>query len=197
LKTPLKTIVWDIDDVLNDLTAVWFEHAWRPEHPTSLRFEDLTENPPHRILGVPLADYLASLDAFRASALGQSLPVRADVLRWFNEHGAAFRHIALTSTPFASAPASASWVLRHLGRWIRVVGFVPSPRPDDLPPRYDETKRAFLEWWGKADYFVDDRPDNVAGAQPAGITAFLAPRPWNGATENPLTKLAAVSGAHA
>lgn len=196
MKATLKTIAWDIDDVLNDLTEAWFEHAWKPEHPTSLRFDKLTENPPHRILGVSLADYLASLDAFRASAF-ESLPVRPGVLQWFENYGASFRHIALTATPFASAPLSAAWVLRNLGRWIRVVGFIPSPRPDDLPPRYDETKGAFLEWWGKADYFVDDRPDNCAGAQAAGITTFLAPRPWNDATENPLTKLAAVSGAHA
>lgn len=197
MKTFLKTIVWDIDDVLNDLTAAWFEHAWKTEHATSLRFEDLTENPPHRILGVSLTDYLASLDAFRASAYGQSLPVRTDVLQWFEKYGAAFRHVALTATPFASAPSSAAWVLRNLGRWIRVVGFVPSSRPDDLPPKYDQTKDAFLDWWGKADYFVDDRPDNCASAQALGITTFLAPRPWNDATENPLTKLAAASGAHA
>ena len=196
MKATLKTIAWDIDDVLNDLTEAWFEHAWKREHATSLRFDELTENPPHRILGVPLAEYLASLDAFRASAF-ESLPVRPDVLQWFEKYGAAFRHVALTATPFASAPLSAAWVLRNLGRWIRVVGFIPSPRPNDLPPKYDETKGAFLEWWGKSDYFVDDRPDNCADAQAAGITTFLAPRPWNDATENPLTKLAAVSGAHA
>ncbi|MGH9423373.1 MAG: cupin domain-containing protein, partial [Thermoanaerobaculia bacterium] len=147
---PLKTIVWDVDDVLNDLTRAWFETAWRPSHSRvpELRFEDLVENPPHRILGVDQSEYLDSLDFFRASEQARGLSPRGDVLRWFEEHGAAFRHVALSAVPASAASASAAWVVRNFGRWIRVVGFVPSSRPGDGLPRYDETKKGFLEWWG-------------------------------------------------
>lgn len=190
----LKTIVWDVDDVLNDFTRVWFERAWQREHPEStIAFGDLIENPPHRVLCAPLAEYLDSLDAFRASEIGMALPPREDVLRWFDAYGSAFRHIALTATTAVAAPASAAWVLRHFGRWFRVVGFVPSARPGDTHPVYDESKAAFLEWWAQADYFVDDRPENVAGALAIGITAFAAPQPWNAGTDRPLTSLAAAA----
>ena len=180
----MKTIVWDVDDVLNELTA-----AWLREVPGSIRFDELTQNPPHELLGIPLSDYLDSLDRFRVSDAGQSLPPRADVLQWFEEHGPNFRHIALTSTPAFNASASAAWVMKHFGRWIRVFGFVPSPRPNDSLPQYDETKQSFLQWWEKADYLVDDRPETIAAARAIGITALTMPQPWNGATENPLAQL--------
>lgn len=186
----MKTIVWDVDDVLNDLTRVWFETSWQREHPESagLRYEDLTENPPHRILRCSLADYLASLDAFRSSEAA-ALPPREELLRWLERHGAAFRHVALTAVPAFAAPISAAWVMRHYGRWIRLFGFVPSPRPGDNFPIYDESKAAFLQQLAKADFFVDDRPDNLEGARDLGIVTLTEPRPWNKATESPLERL--------
>ncbi len=48
----MKTIVWDIDDVLNDLTRAWFETAWLPAHrECRLTYEELKVNPPHELLG--------------------------------------------------------------------------------------------------------------------------------------------------
>ena len=48
----MLTIVWDVDDVLNDLMAVWFRDAWLPKHAACpVRYEEITENPPHRVLG--------------------------------------------------------------------------------------------------------------------------------------------------
>lgn len=191
----LKTIVWDVDDVLNDLTREWFESAWQQEHPTSaaIRFEDLKENPPHGILGVSLPHYLESLDRFRASATGRSLTPRADVLQWFERYGSVFRHVALTATTAAAAPDATAWVLRNFGRWFRVVAFVPSPRPGVDLPQYDANKTSFLQWLSKADFFVDDRPDNLEGARSLGIATLPAPAPWNDATVSPLRTLTAVA----
>jgi hypothetical protein len=80
------------------------------------------------------------------------------------------------------APVSAAWVARHFGRWIRTFHFVPSTRPDETIPAYDQTKRDFLHWWGRADALVDDHPGHVESARVLGLRAWLVPRPWNAAT---------------
>jgi hypothetical protein len=49
----MRTIVWDVDDVLNDLMAQWFSRGWKRERPTgAAEYCDLNENPPHASLGV-------------------------------------------------------------------------------------------------------------------------------------------------
>lgn len=181
----MQTIVWDVDDVLNDLTRAWFEGAWHPAHPErELRYEDLTENPPHRVLGVELDPYLVSLDAFRLSEEGRNLEPAGDLLTWFRQHGAAFRHVALTATPRICAPHVAAWVMRHFGDWIRSFHFVPSPRAQQPVPLYDQGKGEFLRWFGRADVFVDDNPAQIEEAENMGIHAVLMPRPWNKGRQN-------------
>ena len=39
----MLTIVWDVDDVLNDLMHAWFKHSWLADHPDGkIRYEDFT-----------------------------------------------------------------------------------------------------------------------------------------------------------
>jgi hypothetical protein len=190
----VKTIVWDVDDVLNDLMRAWLEAAWGPVHPgAALPYERCTENPPHRLLGCTLAAYLASLDAFRLSEAGRNLAPDPGALAWFEAHGARYRHVALTAAPLAAAPHSAAWVLRHFGRWIRSFHFVPSPRLDDALPVYDRSKAEFLDWFGRADLLVDDNPEHVAAAAARGLPAVLVPRPWNGGRGAPAAALAGIA----
>jgi hypothetical protein len=175
----MKTIVWDVDDVLNDLMRRWFESKWLQEHAgCTVSYEMIVENPPDRILGISHDEYLYSLDSFRLSAMQQLLPV-PEVLNWFNKYGHHFRHIALTANPFCAASGSAEWVIRHFGYWIRSFNFVPSMRKTQPENIYDLTKADYLCWWGKADFFVDDNPVHVQAAREIGITSFLMPRPWN------------------
>lgn len=181
LRNPMLTIIWDVDDVLNDLMFVWFEQAWRPCHPECrLSKEDLSENPPHRLLGVSHGEYLASLDAFRLSEKGicQLTPV-SELLAWFHRHGNRFRHAALTATPMAAAPLSAKWVFKHFGFWIRSVNFVPSKREGESIPAYDRNKGEYLQWCGRGDVVVDDNPQTIAEAAALGLRSILIPRPWN------------------
>lgn len=176
----MKTIVWDVDDVLNDLMREWFERAWLPSHPECMvRYETLLENPPHKILGIDHKGYLASLDKFRRSEDVSRMPPNPEVSSWFRQYGQRFCHLALTAVPMAFAPESAAWVTRHFGAWIRSFHFVPSPR-DGMPAiAYDRDKEDFLRWWGRADILVDDNPAHVEGAKRLGIKAMLVPRPWN------------------
>ena len=181
----MKTIVWDVDDVLNDLMRDWFESCWRPSHAgTGIRYEDIAENPPDRVLGMSRADYLRSLDEFRRAELAHQRPV-ADVAAWFGSHGHKCRHLALTAVPLAAAPDSASWVLQHFGQWIRSFNVVPSLRGNE--PALANcflSKKEFFQWLGCRDLiFVDDSEANIAMAQDLGISTLLMPRPWNSGTK--------------
>ena len=84
----MKTMAWDVDDVLNDLLRAWFDQAWRPRDPTcAISYEQLTENPPHAILGTTIDDYRRSLDAFRLSDAGANLPPNPLLVEWFRTFG--------------------------------------------------------------------------------------------------------------
>jgi len=175
----MKTIVWDVDDVLNDLMRGWFEQIWRAPHPScTLNYGDIVKNPPCELLGIRQSDYLCSLDSFRQTDLARLQPV-AETLNWFENHGHKCRHIALTSVPLNAAHLSGGWVMQHFGRWIRSFNIVPSPRDGDKAVDYDHTKKEFLNWWGKADFIVDDSEFNIDTARELGVTGILMPRPWN------------------
>lgn len=175
-----KTIVWDVDDVLNDLMKVWLEDFWTPRHPgTAVTYAEIGDNPPEKLLGVSKREYLASLDQFRLSGAYDRLEPNVEIRKWFVSHGASCRHIALTRTPLATAHISAAWVLKHFGTWIRSFHLIPSPRPGENSPVYDNNKGAYLRYFGKADLLIDDAEDNARSAEKAGVAALLYPRPWN------------------
>lgn len=179
----MKTIVWDVDDVLNEMMRTWFEKAWLPEHPEcTAGYERIVENPPHAILGVPKSEYFASLDNFRLSRTAQEMEPLQETLEWFRMHGTRFRHMALTGAPILASPISAGWVMRHFGFWIRSYHIVPSTPDRGSAPEYDSSKKDFLLWWGKGDILVDDNPRNLEGARAVGLKGVLFPRPWNEST---------------
>lgn len=180
----LKTIVWDVDDVLNDLMYLWLEKGWKEAHPEcTVRYEDLKENPPHGILGIGFEEYTTSLDRYRTQGPYLDLNPVVQVKDWFVNGGGIHRHIALTSVPLHAAHVSAQWVYRHFGTWIRTFHVVPAPRGCRPAPNYDGDKTDFLKWLGKVDMFIDDTQKNVDGAKAAGIHAVLMPRPWNRSRE--------------
>lgn len=187
-------VVWDVDDVLNDLTRAWLEDCWLPEHPThAVRYEDLRENPPHAVLGIPLDQYLSSLDAFRVSSNYAEQPPNPDILAWLRDNGERSRHVALTATALSAAPASAAWVLRHFGRWIREFAIIPASRGGEDVPLYDADKGAWLARRGASAILIDDAPQNLAAAAQAGATGLIWPRPWNGSAASAPATLEALS----
>jgi hypothetical protein len=176
----MKTIVWDIDDVLNDLMRSWFEICWKRKHAgSSIVYADIRENPPHKFLGMNEEEYLRSLDRFRFSTEGEEMKPDAAVLKWFGEHGAYYRHIALTARPIKTVAPAVKWLIRHYGEWFQTISFVPSKRPDEHPQQPDKSKADFLAWIGKADFYIDDLPVHVNSAAALGIKAFLVAQPWN------------------
>ncbi len=176
----MLTIAWDIDDVLNALMREWFNSFWRPAHPDCrLAYEEIKMNPPAPLLGVPLEEYLQSLDAFRLSGDYERMLPNPKILTWFNRYGSSYRHMALTAVPRIAAAASAAWMIKYFGDWIRTFHFVPSARAGDIPTGYESTKIECLGRLQGIDLFIDDHPGHVQAAASLGIRSFLVSRPWN------------------
>lgn len=175
----MLTLVWDVDDILNDLMVQWFLYGWLVEHPDcSISFDGLTSNPPHTVLGVERAAYFESMDRFRGTERAVNMTPDPEVLAWFREHGHRYRHLALTARPLETAPDVAHWVMRHFGAWIRCFGVVPS-RPDSGIPVYDQTKGEFLAWCRLGDVLIDDSTENILQAASLGLRTFQPAQPWN------------------
>jgi hypothetical protein len=175
----MLTIVWDIDDVLNDLMRQWFHSAWLNEYPEcQVSYAELACNPPYEVLGVEPARYLASMDAFRKTEQACNMEPNPEVLSWFRNEGHRFRHIALTARPLETASDVAHWAMRHFGSWIRCFGVVPA-RADVGVPVYDRTKGEFLAWLGRGDVLVDDSAENGRQAASLGLKTMLVAQPWN------------------
>ena len=190
---PMKTIVWDVDDTLNDLMRVWLEAWFLPRHRgVKAAFNDLKVNPPAGILGLTQAEYIRSYDEFRLSGVYAALPPDRAVMSWFRANGHKYRHVALTAVPLCAAHESAGWVYRHFGKWIRTFHVVPSARKNFKAPDYDVTKVDFIRRMDRCDVFVDDSPQNLAPAAKLGVKCLLTPRPWNGAPGTIADVLAAI-----
>ncbi|WP_263419083.1 hypothetical protein [Terriglobus albidus] len=175
----MLTLVWDVDDVLNDLMHQWFHCQWMPDHPECrLRFEDLSCNPPHAALGVSREEYLTSMDLFRRTNRAKEMEPNPEVVAWFFQYGARFRHVALTARPLATAPDVASWVFKYFGLWIRTFGVVPS-RHDADTPLYDLTKGEYLRWLRSGDVLIDDSSENISQAAGLGMRVLQPAQPWN------------------
>ncbi|GAB6183705.1 hypothetical protein [Thermodesulfovibrio hydrogeniphilus] len=175
----MKTIVWDIDDVLNNLMEQWFYEKWLREHSDfKLSYSDLTENPPHKILGITIEEYQESLDEFRLTSY-MNLKPNSEVIDWFNNYGSSFRHIVLTSTPLHTSPIVANWVYTYFCRWIRTIHVIPSYRSYDNSPVYESNKGEFFDWFLPVDLVIDDSITNVNFVTKKGVKAILWPQPWN------------------
>jgi len=175
-----KTIVWDIDDVLNNLTRAWFENVWLPEHADcKLTFSDLDENPPDRILCITRDQYLESLDQFRLSPKADLMEPAPFLLEWFKKNGRLYRHVALTARPRKTVLKAISWTIGHFGPWFQTFSFIPSPRKGETSLQSDTSKADFFRWLGKADFFIDDCERHIEAARALGVESFLADQPWN------------------
>ncbi len=178
----MLTIVWDVDDVLNDLMFQWFTHSWLIAHPEcKLGYDSIRENPPHSVLCVAREEYLDSLDEFRKTERALQMQPNASVLAWLQTNGERFRHVALTARPLESTPGVAHWVMDKFGTWIRCFGVVPT-RTADGAPNYDRNKGEYLSWLGCGDILVDDSVENNLQAESLGMKTLLYPQPWNDST---------------
>ena len=174
------SIVWDVDDVLNDLMHCWLDNKWLPEHlDCQVTFEQITQNTSEQIINASKEEYLLSLDNFRLSKAYFEMKPNPEILAWFKKYGEKARHVALTSVPIKAAHISANWVMKNFGRWIRSFNFIPSSRAGEQIPEYDCSKADYLKWLNKIDVLVEDNEQNIREAEKLGIKGILVRRPWN------------------
>jgi hypothetical protein len=180
----MRTIVWDVDDVLNNLTEYWLV-GWNAKHPeTVIDYPSISKNPPHELFEISFETYLESLDQVRASVgAHDNLTPNAEIREWFKQHGHRYRHVALTARPPHAAGAAAAWVLSHFGGWIRSVAFVPVRKPSHWPD-YDLKKVEYIEWLDREAILIDDSATNVMEVKEKGLNATLFPQPWNSSTQS-------------
>ena len=169
-------LLWDIDDVLNDLMSLFAATVAQKLKP-GVKAAELKSNPPLEALDCTLETYLAALDECRENFLFGSLP-KEEVRTFLRIRGGHFRSAALSSCPMNMAPRSAAWVLRHFGSWIQGVLFVPSPRKKIVIESflYRSKAEAVCELGG---ILIDDAPANVEAVRKAGGRALCFPAPWN------------------
>lgn len=174
MKSPL--LIWDIDDVLNDLTRLCMATTAQKIRP-GIKLEELQQNPPLAELGCSLDEYRNILDECRDKYLYEQAP-RKEVMAFFQEWGSELRSVTLSAAPVSMAPRSAEWVLRHFGRWIQGTIFVPSPRKQIATgmPLFTSKAEAVSVLGG---ILIDDAPQNVKSVRAAGHRAFYFPAPWN------------------
>ena len=169
-------LIWDIDDVLNELTALCIGTTAQKLKP-GIKWEELHTNPPLQELECSLDEYRRILDECRDQYLYSRPPCR-EVLEFFQEWGHLFRSVTLSSSPMHMAPRSAEWVLRHFGSWIQGTIFVPSPRKhvSVATALFASKAEAVLALGG---ILIDDMPINVERVRAAGGEALYFPAPWN------------------
>jgi hypothetical protein len=176
-------ILWDVDDVLNQLMKEWLE-SWHQQEGigrSHVSFDQLTDNPPHNQIGISLQEYHRSLDEFRNSLAARDLIPNKQVLHWFNQHGRDHVHIALTARPTLTMPNQAAWIYNHFGRWIQSVVAVAPARKyvDSQQHAVFQTKAAYAKWLGKPSVLIDDNQENIASVKGICPFALLFPQPWN------------------
>ena len=168
----MLTIAWDVDDVLNDLMASWFEVFCQFEKPScELGYSELVQNPPHKVLGISLDAYLKSLDRFCDGGGDGRLRVNTAIQEWMRTEGRRCRHIGVTAR-HSGISSLRAWVAQHFGLQV----YTPlASRTAWL------SKGIFLqrEYPERDVILVDDSTEMVKDAWGCGINAVLYPQPWN------------------
>lgn len=174
-------IVWDFDDVLFPLTEFWFA-AWGQKIQAKItRYDQITENPPHKMMEISLNQYLETLDQFRNSEQAQSLPLNPTIFDWLQVNGAFYNHFILTARPLHTIEVAQNWLNNNFPEPLEGFGVVPAERAGQDLTGYYRTKQDYLEGEGiKFDYFIDDNPVTIGAVSKIHRAAtVLFPAPWN------------------
>ena len=109
----MALVIWDIDDVLNELSARWLEWV---NDPVITDKSQLTNPHFEEVLGWNRGHYLESLDRFRAERFIDLEPNR--LVQSFMSRHTQVSNVLLSATPLSCAPFSAQWGFVHFGQWI-------------------------------------------------------------------------------
>lgn len=170
-------IVWDVDDVLNRLMYCWLDN-WNQNTGSNIHYEEIIENPPHKILDITKKDYLFSLDTYRNTKFGRNVSINKNVFQWFQSYGKNFMHIVCTARTVETMPNQSWWVFTYFGKWIHSIVMASSLR-NNFAYGGVKTKAEYIAWLNKDVIFVDDSENNVNEVSKMGGISLLFPQPWN------------------
>lgn len=178
----MKTIIWDIDDVLNDLMHQWFNN-YKFSHNLCIvdNYEEIIDNPPYELFNISKDNYLHSLDIFRKQNF-KLLKPKKEILDWFEQYGSITENIVLTATPISCVSYSAEWLFRYFGEWIISFHFIPSYRNNSYETIYYKNKGELIKSLNKKDIiFIEDNEKNIREAKKLNpdIKTFCVKQPWN------------------
>lgn len=175
-------IVWDFDDVLFPLTEAWFTVCGPKIQSRITHFHQITENPPHLIMGISLEYYHESLDNFRNSEEAQLIQLNPNISDWLRINGAAYQHFILTARPLNTIKAAQCWLGNNFSEPLAGFGFVPAGRTGQELSGYYRSKQDYLMGEGMLpNYFIDDNATtiNAVAKGSHGAVTILFPAPWN------------------
>lgn len=176
----LGLVAWDVDDVLNSLTAAWAQDAGIEHLFATPSAGDPTEY--FRSLGWSREQFLSCLDVFRASSYAGLAPntLVTEAMKRLGELGV--MQIAVTKCPLQFGPTSSQWTFANFGYWLSGFFHLPSHRvTDPINFTYREKGRV-AALMVEPVVLIDDTPANLSGLPP-NCHGILYPQPWNGAQE--------------
>ena len=173
-------VAWDVDDVLNSLTAAWARDAGIDRLAASPSAGNPTEY--FRSLGWSREDFLSSLDLFRASRFVDLVPnaLATEAMKRLSECG--FLQIAVTKCPLQFGPISSQWTFANFGSWLSGYFLLPSRRASDPRGYAYREKSRIAAFMVEPVVLIDDTPANLSDL-PTNCHGILYPQPWNGAQE--------------
>ncbi len=168
-------MAWDVDDVLNDLSAAWASHE-------GLDWKSARGGSPKEMassLGIPEDEYLASLDRFRREEY-RFLSPNPFIRDWLSQAAGSVRSVAITRTPIRTAGQVSRWVFETYGHLIQGYFVALSPRREDPVNTTYESKADVVRRIVGVVALVDDQPANFSDL-PVTCAALEYPRAWNSA----------------
>lgn len=164
--------VWDVDDVLNDLTKEFIK-----EYYPKKAFDSLVDANIYKCLEIKESEYLSRLDDFRQKKYLDLQPNR-EIIDFIKERSNSLHYI-LTAVPHVHIQTSFDWLVKNFNSLFYGFFFAPSPRPKDekkIITKFDHLKN--LNSSCNKVYFIDDNPKNFLETS-KDIKKILWPQPWN------------------
>lgn len=173
----MKTICWDVDNVLNNLIEEWliyykYVNLGKYDH---IKFNQLLHYNLYNSLNITEKEFIESLDYFTINYYKTLKPNKV-ILNWFTLYGHLTHNIVLTAFPLRYIEISAQWVLKYYGQWIRSYAFTPLEIREDTII-YDKTKSDYINRMGNIDIFIEDSEKNILNSQ--ATNNLILKRPWN------------------
>lgn len=175
----MKTIIWDVDDTLNNFRFDWFLHnkeeLKKIDHDISYDYFNIKN--PYNILNDNKDTFIKSLKDFK-NYNHFKITVNKEIYNWFYKYGKNYNHIILTKCSKDYFEFAVNFVNKYFGKWIQSYNYISGNKKDNLNEFL--TKAEFIKkYFKEIKYFIDDSEKNCKQVEELGIKTFCPKQPWN------------------